>query len=87
MKPCSILQSPLLSLPPLDEDGASLSSAIILFPGLSPEQENITVTNPLDLTVTSLPNQILISASPSAPITAFAQVLRSVTYSTSRPLR
>ena len=86
-KPCSKLNIPFSSLPPPDRDGASLSSAIILFPGLSPVQETITITNPLDLTITSLPNQILISANPSASLSAFTQVLRSVTYSTSRPLR
>lgn len=73
----------------VDLDSFSLSSAIILFSGLLSEVENITVTNPMDFTIStfgSLPNNIQIAASPSAPISSFQEVLRSVTYTTTRAL-
>lgn len=72
--------------PPTDRDSSALSSAIVFFPGLSSEGSVDVLANTAEFTITRLADQILISASPSAPIFFFRDVLRSVTYSTTQTL-
>ena len=63
-----------------------LSSAFILFQGLTAE-ENVSIDNVGgDLVVSAALNQINIVASPRASIASFQAVLRTTTYFSTRPL-
>ena len=65
-----------------------IASAIIVLPPLSGgATEQLDVMSPQSLTVTRLPGQLILSASDAMEsIQVFEQVLRTVFYTTTRPI-
>ena len=83
----SVLISHLLFLSLADIDSLIVSAIIVLPPLPGGVTEQLDIMSPQSLTVTRLPGQLILSASNAMEsIQVFEQVLRSVFYTTNRPI-
>ena len=83
----SVLISHLLFLSLADIDSLIVSAIIVLPPLPGGVTEQLDVMSPQSLTVTRLPGQLILSASNAMEsIEVFEQALRSVFYTTNRPI-